>query len=460
MAPREKGITVVGLEVRGFRRIKVAHVKLVPQVGLVRVTGKNRQGKTSLLNSIKAALGGAGEVGPEAVNDASGEGTGSITLELSNDFTVRRTFTEANPKGYLTVIGPDGGKHAQGKLDEWLGPLSFDPLAFFDLDARRQREILLSLGSDPDLAKKLDGVRRLRAAKYEERTPWISTKRRAAQTKAPAGERPQPVDVSAEMARLGELQVQDRARGDAALKVREAYAAEQKAAEFVVTARDQIEDLERRLAKARAALTDRERAREDALAAIAAAQETHAALPDPTEEMAAVRARLSAANETDRALEPWRAFDRAQAELEEATAAERALTAEMDALEQEERSLIAGAGIPVEGLTFGADGAPLLGGRSLAVASGAEKIAMAVAVALAANPTIRVALVDEANDLDLEALQALDELARAQGFQVWACRLGLEAAGEVLVVDGEAWDRDAERKAAAPAEEPAEVGAA
>lgn len=452
MANGAKGITVTGLEVREFRRIRVAKVAMIPHVGLVKLTGRNRAGKTSLLQSIKAALGGASEVGPAAVND-EGEGGTEVRLKLSNDFTVvRRGFSESAPKGYLQVIGPDGGKHTQGKLDEWLGPLSFDPLAFFDLRPERQREILLSLGSDPELAGKLDAVRVQRAKKYDERTPWISQKRRAAAVKPPAGERPTPVDVSAEMTRLGELQGQERARGDAALRVRDAKAAGTRANEALQAALDLVADIERRLEKARAAVTQRTDEAAAAVSAIEAAEAARLALPDPTEEMAAVRARLSAANETDRALHPWHAYDRAQAELEEAAAAEKALTAEMDALKQRERELIATAGIPVEGLTFGDDGAPQLNGRPLAVASGAEKIAMAVAVALAADPDLRVCLIDEANDIDLEGLEALDALAKQHGFQVWGCRLGLEGDGEVVVVDGEAFDRDAERAEPAPAD--------
>ena len=101
--------------------------------------------------------------------------------------------------------------------------------------------------------------------------------------------------------------------------------------------------------------------------------------------------------------------------------------------------MIAAAGIPVPGLTFDPETAePQLNGFPLALASGGERIRMAVAVALAVDPELRVCLVDEANDLDLEALEELDRLATEHGFQVFACRIGLEGAGEIVVDDGEA----------------------
>lgn len=472
----KKGITVVGVEASSFHRLRCALVKMVPGEGLVRVTGKNGAGKTSLLRSIRAALGGAGEVLSDAVvNDASEDGTGQVRLELSNGFTVTRRFTEANPKGYLTVVGPDGGKHAQSKLAEWLGPLSFDPSAFFDLHPERQREILLSLGSDQELPAKLEALRRARRKQYEERTPWISQKRRTSQVAKPAGERPVPVDVSAELRTMGRLQKAERERADLireterareaartrAARERDAAAHDLEQAESWTGRRKQeAEDADNEVTRLRAELAEAERrasvAHERIWETVREEERVRASLealpdpdtvaatvpdpvlpPDPAEEMEAVRARIEAADAVQQGLEPWKAWDRAQAELEEAIAAEKAITAQMEALEAQERGLIADAGIGVPGLTFGEDGAPLLNDRPLTVASGAERCRLAVAVAMAANADLRICLLDEeANGLDLDGLAELDRLAKEHGFQLWAARIGLESQGQIIVEDG------------------------
>lgn len=440
-----KGITAIGLKVESFHRLRAAEVELIPADGLIRVTGKNGAGKTSLLRSIKAALGGAGEVLREAVvNEGSEDGTGSVRLTLSNGFTVERRFTAAAPKGYLTVTGPDGGKHQQGKLNEWLGPLSFDPSAFLTLEARRQREVLLSLGEDPELPRKLDQLRERRAERYQERTPWISQKRKASQVHPPEGERPEPIEVSAELERMGQLQRQERERQDA-LREAEATTRQAEAAEARYKDADaRVADLERLLEEAKAQAVKAAkvaRATEDDAKRAAAEAE---ALPDVTQDIEGVRARINEADRVQTALEPWKAYDRAHQEMEEATAAVDALTAEMDAVEAQERELIASAGIPVDGLSFAEDGAPLLHDRPLEVASGAERAKLAVAVAMAARPELRICLLDEeANGLDLDGLKELDRLAKEHGFQVWCARIGLEGAGEVVVEDGEAWARDA-----------------
>ena len=105
-------------------------------------------------------------------------------------------------------------------------------------------------------------------------------------------------------------------------------------------------------------------------------------------------------------------------------------------MEAKERALLADAGIPVEGLSFDEEGEIILNGRPLAVASGSEKIQMAVDVAVAADPDLKACLVDEANDMDLEMMEALYERALATGFQIFVCRIGLEGKGHVEVVDG------------------------
>lgn len=442
-----KGIYVVGVEVESLHRLKFASVKLLPGGGLVKVTGKNGAGKTSLLRAIREAMGGAGEVPPVAVNEEADDRSGFVRLELSNGFTVTRSFTEANPKGYLKVVGPDGGVHKQGRLDEWLGSNhDFDVLAFFGLKAERQREILLGLGSDPELAEKLEVVRSMHRSLYSDRTPHISEQQRCRRVREPEGERPEAIDTSVEMKRQGELLAIERDRQDA---FRDAKAADGEATEArkeVAYATEAVSQAEAAMAAAENALgaareehAEAERLLEEAYTAAEGAKSEAEAISDPSDELEIVRGRLNQASEVERALQPWGEYDRAQASFSEATNRVDELTAQMATLKDEERELIAGAGIPVEGLTFEPETAePLLNGRPLEVASGGERIRMAVSVAIAVDPELRVCLVDEANDLDLDALEALDGLAEEHDFQVWGCRLGIEGPGEVIVENGEA----------------------
>lgn len=492
-------ITIVGVEARNFHRLEVAEVRHVPGKGLVRITGKNRQGKTSLLSAIAATLGGASMVRTEPVRttavlrpdmlepgeqpEAPLEEPGTLTrLLLSNGFRLTRTYTEANPKGYLAVQGPDGGKHGQSKLDGWLGELAFDPLAFYSLKGDRQRDVLLSLGQDPELPQNLAEVRGRRAQLYAERTPWISQQRGAARIPKPDGERPVLEDVQQLLARIGELQVAERRRGDLLreyeraqqgqrLMVREANARLERDVEQtrlayagaraeLQSAEEEVGRLQRELEAARSALAlagqrlveteaEVERAQEaldlDAHdPEVAASSVPMPELPeDPAEEMEAVKARISQLEQARAALAPWERYEEAQRMVAEAAAKVAELGAAMEDTEAQEAHMLAAAGISIPGLSFSAEGLPLLNGHSLEVASGAERIRLAVEVALAAKPQLRIVLVDEANDLDLDSLAELDTLARDKGLQVWVARIGLEGAGEVVVADGVARDNAA-----------------
>lgn len=446
-----KGTTILRLEVQDFQGLKAAKLENLPGEGLVRVTGPNGAGKSTILRAIQGALGGAAEVHERSIRDGAEDGA-TVSLELSNGFVIRRRHTEANPKGHLVVTGPDGGKYAQAKLNELLGPLSFDPQAFFTLSPKRQREILLSIGHDRDLAKKLDTLRAERAKLYAERTPWISRQRDARKVAKPEGERPQPIDTSAEMARLRELQIQERERGDA-WRLRDGHEEERRArqrdverAEADVTRTvERIEELRRQLRQAEADLAtardhvaECEHQRDQCERLRDAAEEAAEAMPDPSEDIQAVQDRIGQAESVQRALRPWESWDAAQALHQKATDQVAELTRQMNEKEAEEHRLIAEAGIPVRGLSFDEDGAPLLNGRPLELASGGERIELAVDVALAVNPELRVCLVDEANDLDLEAMDRLRRRAETHDFQIWICRIGLEGPGDVRVMAGEA----------------------
>ena len=443
-------ITIIEAHVTNFHRITAAEVKFVPGRGLVRVTGKNRAGKSTVLDAISSTLAGAGAVRPMPRRLGTEEGEQSLTrLLLSNGFTLSRRYTDANPKGHLTVAGPDGGRHGQRILDGWAGPLSFDPLAFFSLKQERQTEIVLSLGSDPELPTKLADLRKERAEKYAERTPRISAKRKAAQEKKPAGERPEPVDVSFEMRRLGELQQVERDRDDlirgterqreeaerkAQQDIRDAAAAAEQVDRGLAEAVRDADSAERKVAQLREELAEAERDEIQLRALVKSITDTYqnaravvdrltspelaaSAIPDPElppdpfEEMGEVRDRLEASSVVDAAIEPWRAWDRSREELEQATLDVDALTNTMGQLELQEKKLVRSAGIPLPGVTFADDGSLLLNDLPLQLASGAEKIELAVRVAIAVDPELGIVLVDEANDIDLDGIEKLDALA-------------------------------------------------
>ena len=99
------------------------------------------------------------------------------------------------------------------------------------------------------------------------------------------------------------------------------------------------------------------------------------------------------------------------------------------------QSAVAEAEMPVAGLTFGADEI-LLGGVPFEQASSAEQLRTSVAIAMAANPKLRVIRVQDGSLLDEEAMRILAEMAAEADYQVWIERVGVSGTVGIVIEDG------------------------
>jgi len=141
---------------------KLVAVEITPSGSVIRITGKNASGKTSVLDSIFWALGGMKGIQAQPIR--KGQTRAKVEIDLG-EMTVKRIFNEGGTTS-LTIENKDGlsFKSPQTMLDGLLGKLSFDPLAFMNLEPRKQFETLRQL-TGVDFSK-LDG---LRQRTYDER---------------------------------------------------------------------------------------------------------------------------------------------------------------------------------------------------------------------------------------------------------------------------------------------------
>jgi energy-coupling factor transporter ATP-binding protein EcfA2 len=444
-----KAPKLVRIEVQYIQGLKAALVEHIPDRGLVPVAGKNGSGKTSLIRAIDGALGGRGRVHERPVNDESPDGSGYTFLTLDSGWEIKRNHTAANPKGALYVTGPDGGKHGQTKLDEIMRGVDPDVQSFFSLPTSRQAEILLGLGTDPDLPRKLNEFAAREAALRDERTPHISLQRRAQGVKMPEGDRPEPQDISALTEQLITLQGMNDNRKELwrvmHAKEAEATAAVQAVAlqEVVLEgSREDVRILERKLIEARQKVEAEERElaarRARVIECQTSADEVRKeaeAFPDPEPEIEAVKASMRQQQTIDALLDPWKKWDEAQQILEAETVEVDRLTLEIKAVAEERTKAIADAQIPVRGATFSENGDPSYNGRPLELASGAERVRLALDVARAKG--LGFTLIDEGDVLDDDTLAAIDAEAReGDGMQVIICSVGRMGNTIVEVADG------------------------
>jgi len=125
---------------------KLIAVEITPSGNVVKISGKNGSGKTSILDSIWYALGGTSSVPDKPIRE--GQKSAEIELEL-DEFIVKRRFTQKG--SILKVLNKDGSvfNSPQSMLDSLVGKLSFDPLKFMRMEPRHQFSELKSIVNIP-----------------------------------------------------------------------------------------------------------------------------------------------------------------------------------------------------------------------------------------------------------------------------------------------------------------------
>lgn len=422
-ARKKKAIHLLELTVENFKRLRFARLKIDKGGKLIRITGDNFSGKTSLLEAVDALTGGAKRVPAGAINDEAEEGARSrIEGRYSNGWTVERRFSAKAPKGYLKVVDPDGEEGNQGDLNGWSSGVSAAPMFFFKLPEADQHEILLGFAG-ADVKKNLDELADRAVTLRTARTPFNSEVQRAERSPEPVGDRPDPVDVSTEMARLDELRDVQDLRTDAAHEVAEAQESVENTANAICEMEEKLTNLKLNLEGYRNVLSQ--------------AEATQTKLPeDPTDEIQTIRARIDSAQACKELAREWESHDAVQSAAAKSRKEAAKLTRLIKETEHKRKELVAGLKTDVPGLSFNEDGVPLLLGRELHAASGGQKATFAADVAFARNNDLRVALIDEGDALDDAAIAAMAKRAEANDFIVLLCTLGREGAGEIIVEDG------------------------
>lgn len=394
---------IVKLEAENVKRLRA--IEITPEGSTVVISGRNGQGKTSVLDSIWFALGG----GPAARDTArpvrEGEDHASVRLDLGS-LIVTRTWS-ADGKTRLTVDSPDGARFRspQAMLDELVGRLSFDPLGFSQLPDREQRATLLDLIELPFDPEELE---RERAGLFDGRTE-VNRQAKALEAQL-AGMPEPPEDLPDEEISSAEIlaaynAAQQRVRENEAVRNARSHA------EVEVQRREKIaEDAAR-------ALQEAQEATKRALAAWSDAQLAEARL-DPDPDLSAFEEKLATAEQTNEAIRAAQHRSRTASEFLEARASSEAFTAKLDAIEKRKVGAIEAAKMPIEGLAFDADGV-LYRGVPFKQASSAEQLRVSLAMAMALNPSLRVIRITDGSLLDSENIRLIEEMASEHDYQVW-----------------------------------------
>lgn len=427
--PEKKGFKIISLQAENVKRLVAARID--PRGNLVQITGRNAQGKTSVLDSIWWALAGAANV--QAAPIRKGQERATIKLDMGA-VVVTRTFTRqeggSTPRTTITVESADGARFPspQRMLDSLLGSLTFDPLAFARMKPEAQFDALKRLVPDVvEAVDKLDGLNRTDFAKRTD------VNRRAKDLRTQAGAIPIPEATPAEKIDEAALVDELAAVGQHNAEIERRTERRAQASADVAAKRERVEALRYEAFK----LNEEAEKLEGEAKVLDEKLATAEALPEP-KDATEVRGRLEAAKRTNALVDQAARRAKLIADADAAEAEAKILTTAMDARDAEKREKIAGAKMPIEGLSFGEGDEKSItyNGQPFDQASDAEQLRVSCAIAMASNSRLKVIRVRDGSLLDEDALALLGRMADENDMQVWIERVDSSGKIGFVIEDG------------------------
>lgn len=413
---------VVKFSASHFKRLVAVEIEPDPDGNLVIVSGANAQGKSSVLDALMAALGGARTIATQTHPIHEGEDQASVEVVLAapdgQQLKVTRTWRTGKPS-QLVVEDPEGRiRSPQGLLDNLVGALSFDPVAFAQKSARDQLADLLQVVDLPFDPAELERQReRLFDRRTDENRALKALRARLEAAPPPVPNLPEEEISSGDvLAQLDGLVREQQANDDLRRMLAEMRTTEATEAGAVEAAEQRVEMLRQQLADAETAMLAAQARKAQTRAARMDLEEQVLGLEDP--DQGPLREQLSTLEETNAQIRQNRARAELRREVDQAVAKVAEIEARMADIDAQKAAGVAAAKMPVEGLSFDAEGITY-NGVPFAQASSAEQLRVSTAMAMALNPDLRVIRITDGSLLDSHSMAMLHELAAEHDYQVW-----------------------------------------
>lgn len=407
---------------------RLAAVEIIPGSNLIQITGRNGQGKTSILDAIWWALDTNKVIQSRPIRE--GEEKAYVRLDLG-DYIVTKTFKakgDGEVTKSLTVQNRDGAKYGNPTelLSKFIGDLTFDPLAFSRMKARDQVSALRALVPDYDfIGADADNKR-----DFDKRTD-VNRKVRELGLRAEAIIVPDdaPTEAVSSSDLMEELNkaMDHNTEVQADINNRDKFNQRiHHMRENVQSRRRAIDELQRRIAEEQTEIDHAE-------SSITELETELAALGDVSTliEIEPISQKIAAAEETNKLVGLRTEKAKLASEKEQAEAESQALTTAIDKRKEASAQAVKQANLPIDGLQLTED-AVLFNGIPFEQASDAEQLRVSIAIAGAMNPQLRVIRVRDGSLLDDEAMKVLEEYANTNDLQIWIERV--DSSGEIGVV--------------------------
>lgn len=416
---------IITLKAENIKRLKA--VEITPDGNTVIISGRNEQGKTSILDSIWLALAGgeASKDMPKPIR--TGEKKASVILDLG-DLVVTRTWTD-NDKSYLKVDNKEGAtfKSPQKMLDALVGRLSFDPLAFATMEDKAQQKTLQEFtGIDP---APLDAKRK---DLFDQRTiinrEVTKLKGQLDGIPAPSPDTPKEEFSASEV--LAELRTAQDTKNANDEKRRGLQGLVRQAEQYkteIASLTEQIKTLQTRQEAAIASLNSTTTKGKSLQAEVAA-------LVDP--ELDSFQEKLNNVEQVNKAVRKAKEYSQVKANLDATKKSADSLTSQIEQVDTEKEKMLKAATFPIDGLGFDETGVTFKD-IPFRQCSSAERLRVSLAMAMALNPKLRVIRIADGSLLDSENMKLIEDMAKGKDFQVWIEKVDETGKLGIYIEDGE-----------------------
>lgn len=412
---------ILRLQAHNVKRISDIDLKLEGR-HLFIIGGRNGSGKSSAIDALVYALGGARAIPAKPLKEGESEGSIRITLDGDTELhqtgvIVERTFKKRG-KSELVVKSDDGfeAPTPQAILDSLLAPgrFGFDPLAFTRLKPREQLDQLRGV-----VGLNFSELDRDRLKAFDERS---IVNRQVRDLQGRIKSMPHHEGLPDEVQSVGDLAEKFR-------RCESVNRDNDKLKAGLVEARQILWDMEERIVgwdeniKRIQAELDRAQQQRDLIIKrrdkffddVRVAESNVEKLE--YEDTADIERQMNSVEQTNEHIRQNHQRLTLMEERETTEAHAELLSKEIERIDEEKRQRMAAADWPVPGLGYGEDGI-ILNGLPFEQASSAEQMRVSVAMGMKINPTLRVLIIRDGALLDNDNLAAISRQCEENDYQL------------------------------------------
>lgn len=432
----ETNYRIANLRVENIKRIKA--VDITPSKDLVIIEGQNRAGKTSIMDSISYLLGGKILIPEQPIRQGEKEGFAKAVI---GDFEVIRKWT--NPyTSTLKIKTAEGVSPTapQKWLDEKIGSFALEVAELMDMKKEDRLEVFKRI-----TGLKLDDLK----VKYEkiQDDKRLDTRQLEGIKKELATMRDLP--EKAETENFDALQEERKEKEQDNLARLKAENENEEIRAIIKNDKDSLQGLKQQIKGLKDSLIMLEQEEKEITEAIARNEKKYdedvkKCVDMPSWDLTEIDERMKKANDMIELQYKYKRKEELETDkLVLQKNIDKSLE-DMEKIKKEKIERIKNNKLPIEGLEF--DGEKIIyNGIEFEECSTAERIEIALAVAVEENPNIRVLLIREGSSLDESAVKRVKKLAKENNFQIWIETVHSSDSNAIHIEEGEVKDVKAEK---------------